>query len=1338
MTYLRYMVWLGTLLFTSHAWAQQNQPCREISPGCPLSYIVQRPSPGSPDYSLSDALYRAEGNRLLVLDQAFNQAPSKDVHAIKRARLRPGFSYRGGNVTRLRFTAGPLAETRGRDSITNYHRVVESVYTQPVQDLLGVAALPASAIRQQVTYLDGLGRVMQTISQRANTQNEDLVNLHVYDDLGRSTRQYLSYSAPDTYGEYQEQAIADQAAFYQTTSNKVATDAFPFSEATVEASPLARVWETGAPGAPWQLGQHTRQQGLQFNTANQVIQWSSSGEFLRYYPANSLRINTLDDENGNGVRVFVDPQGKEVYKEVQIGPKSWAKTYSLYDAFDRLVYVVQPEGVEAILADNPTTGYRITDHDLSGYLFSYAYDARGRMIEKTSPGTGPMFMVYDQKGRLVLTQDANLRTSNQWSYIKYDQDQRPVQNGFYTDQVRMTRQAMQAYVASIDLSGDFKPEETPKANTALGYSNQAFPKVNTTVTVVNYYGTYDFDADGIADYSYQSAGLGTEKPTPHLLTDNWLTGTRVRVLGESNWITSAVFYDEYGQNVQTQSNNTVNYAALDLTTKVYDYEGKLMKVKSQVTTQGTETVVNRWTYYENGALHQVYQQNNQDPEQLVVKLAYNEMNQLVEKNLHGTSTGFLQSIDYRYNIRGWLTHLNNETLTNDGVTNDDANDLFGMEFHYAEGVPGLNNTPTYNGNVSAISWQVNDAQHQNTPQRPRAYTFAYDGMDQLKQANYAAKENGQWTAEMGGYAVSNLAYDKNGNLLSLQRNQWSATTQQVEIIDQLTYAYQPHSNQLQAVEDSAPTTGGFLNGSSTAQEYTWSEAGDLTADANKDITGITYNALGKTEQVSFADGKFIAFTYLADGTRIRKTSNDGTRTQVTDYVGSLVLENQQLSYYSMPEGRVRVSGNQRIFEYFITDHQGNTRISFEADRGVAKVVQENHYYPFGLTMGGGIQNTPLPSEPNRRLYNGGAELQDDFGGAYGIYSTFYREYDPVLGRFNAVDPKVDMLNATTPYQYAFNNPIRFNDPNGDIPRRISVADMVWDRSFGGCVYCDPGGSGLNPGIKFSDWNNSIHGASAPELRGGWSKLVGDVIGGSLSKIKEGKIYNNNGNNQYFTSQLYLSEVFLDETVRKTTNTGEFGISYEYTVSSFLGYRLRSSFDNSLIAQNFGNGKLIDLSKPNSGQLILEAIRSFSLLKLADPGYLAPFLEEFIDLRTNFDNRNNSVGNIINSKQGNRVIHGRLVSITIIIRNHDNGNYKYRNSDNQIGTTFGGFYGQKNGNAYTQNLRIDNRSGKGFISFTPLISTRDFDEAYKFAVWMEDVIDYLHLPRRKPRKYFPKD
>lgn len=103
----------------------------------------------------------------------------------------------------------------------------------------------------------------------------------------------------------------------------------------------------------------------------------------------------------------------------------------------------------------------------------------------------------------------------------------------------------------------------------------------------------------------------------------------------------------------------------------------------------------------------------------------------------------------------------------------------------------------------------------------------------------------------------------------------------------------------------------------------------------------------------------------------------------------------------------------------------------DQEKGVA------NYYPFGLTFNSYQREN---SVANRYLYNQGSgekkfltERVFDLG--LNVDLTKYRVYDPAIGRWWQVDPLADEdeLISLTPYNYSFNNPIRYNDPEGDCP-----------------------------------------------------------------------------------------------------------------------------------------------------------------------------------------------------------------------------------------------------------------------------------------------------------------
>ncbi|MCX6239671.1 MAG: RHS repeat-associated core domain-containing protein [Bacteroidia bacterium] len=121
-----------------------------------------------------------------------------------------------------------------------------------------------------------------------------------------------------------------------------------------------------------------------------------------------------------------------------------------------------------------------------------------------------------------------------------------------------------------------------------------------------------------------------------------------------------------------------------------------------------------------------------------------------------------------------------------------------------------------------------------------------------------------------------------------------------------------------------------------------------------------------------------------------------------------------------------------MFEYNLTDHLGNVRVTFGGhSSGGLEVLQVTDYDPFGLVM---AQQNFVGAEnalPNKYLYNG-KELQDDVlgGTALDWYDYGARMYDPVIGRWHTQDPMAEKSRRWSPYNYCENNPIRFIDPDG--------------------------------------------------------------------------------------------------------------------------------------------------------------------------------------------------------------------------------------------------------------------------------------------------------------------
>lgn len=226
-----------------------------------------------------------------------------------------------------------------------------------------------------------------------------------------------------------------------------------------------------------------------------------------------------------------------------------------------------------------------------------------------------------------------------------------------------------------------------------------------------------------------------------------------------------------------------------------------------------------------------------------------------------------------------------------------------------------------------------------------------------------------------------------------------------------------------------------------AQEsaYAYNANGNLTKDLNKNIVDIQYNCLNLPSWVLFKNGDSISNLYSGDGTKVRTVQVVGGDTLTTDYCGDAVYENGVLVRLLTEVGYITLADT--TYHYFIRDHQGNVRVVVDEHGNVEEV---NDYYPLGGLMSASSRWSVQPYKYN------GKELET--AGGLNWYDYGARRYDPVLGRWNGVDPSCEKHYSWSPYAYCKNNPVLRVDPDGKDDYTINGAGQLFRTSINNFSY----------------------------------------------------------------------------------------------------------------------------------------------------------------------------------------------------------------------------------------------------------------------------------------------
>ncbi|WP_343786381.1 RHS repeat-associated core domain-containing protein, partial [Wandonia haliotis] len=421
--------------------------------------------------------------------------------------------------------------------------------------------------------------------------------------------------------------------------------------------------------------------------------------------------------------------------------------------------------------------------------------------------------------------------------------------------------------------------------------------------------------------------------------------------------------------------------------------------------------------------------------------------------------------------------------------------------------------------------------------------YRYDQLQRIKEMQvYRAVDVESlfaWTnsAATDEYKTT-FSYDRNGNLLSLNRNGIGTELD----MDRFVYNYhtlggQP-SNRLNYVVDNGTDYSSYddIKTGQTTSNYTYNKIGELIEDASEDMELEWRYGDHKLSKITRTDAASpnITFLYTPFGQRAMKLvegrsggslTGDQNFTYYAYDANGQVMAVYEIAFptdsYKLNErhlyGAERLGVNSEevtIYQggnftsythkeedvvhteesghkrYELTNHLGNV-LAVINDRKIYNSTDQNYdpvllswsdYYAFGMTMpgrNGGVNY--------RYLFNG-MEHDGEVSGNGNSYTTEFRQYDPRLGRWKSLDPLMAKYPGMSPYVAFNNNPIYFVDPFGleGTPPVETGSENGGDTSNDGDwkYHCDDANSRLD------GWKSAQTGRYGIEAKNGLRHILG--------------------------------------------------------------------------------------------------------------------------------------------------------------------------------------------------------------------------------------------------------
>ncbi len=859
---------------------------------------------------------------------------------------------------------------------------------------------------EKAEYFDAFGRLYESIDVGITPTGEDLATLIEYDAFGRESKKWLPAVLENNDGKYVPRSLLINSA-YTTYENHMR----PFESIGYEDSPLNRAVSYGKPVAGWYyVGKSITYRWLQNLDDNQFREHQMFNPFrfengIRKgpYPDGLLELKYIYGEDGQQTVEYTDVRGRVILRRnVLIKPSSYADYATggyadvqyFYDDIGNLQYVYTPN----------SAGYLTSDVNTSHSIYIYQYDYRDRRIAVKIPQCEWSYYVYDRADRLIFSQNGEQRSTNQWTFYKYDTMGRKVLEGTCTTnrshtELRTLCQTMlveesfnrtQPYGYTWSKLAEIIPSDSPILN-AYYYDNY---DILGYQSVTGY--TPDFKGDVCYtgnNEGYESKGLLAVSSTAILGAN---TASRLHTLYYYDRMERpvATISDIYSPQKGVEDYKQAEYLSYtftgDVSSRILHLAGKDEERYDYSYDHAGRLVSTRYNLFSN---YIDFQRNT-----------YDELGRLASTTPLGLSD---QTTTYAYDIQSRMTSLKQKH--------------FGEELTY-----------TLSGNISKQTFLDGGS-----------YTFAYDLLSRLTQADYADG--------MANRSCS-FSYDKNGNLLSLKRFAGSFS----ETINMSYGGDRMYQTTQRADFDDGYT---FKRYADNKKEYEYNTNGSLISAVNRGISSIKYNQLNLPEQMDVKHTSAEArneYTYDAEGNKLNVKYRWNPQFVTNPIIGSAVNESlltmsRNVLYqgnhiwFDTKEMWLNEIGYRRPdtskFYFYVKDNQGNNRVVIDQN---GQVVQRNDYYPYGLPMGSaaGVPSGYYADKDGQPFKYNEKELDRMHGMT--LYDYNARTMDPTFPRFLTVDPSCEKYYGISLYAYCGNNFVNAIDPDGrDWYRHNETGNYYW-------------------------------------------------------------------------------------------------------------------------------------------------------------------------------------------------------------------------------------------------------------------------------------------------------